>query len=443
MTRIVAFTVAHDEPLFEPLWRRYYGQAGDVIIYDPRTTPGLPLELGDKAAERAQVAFVQAATRRLLESGYDVVMCPDIDEFLIPSNGQSLREFCETFEGEFVQAQGYQVVHQRNWEPPADFRDPLASRSHSHVSEAYTKVLLTKAPLVYGVGRHYAYRPGDEDDHEKRIKEVHPSLDLVHLKFVDFERDLECWNARADRCPAMDHFSREQFGSMYDLGREPVALWILWEGDPLPLKPHWRDALKLPPLLDDIKFRRDIPQLLVRLNAKRICEVGVRNGDHLRDLLVPSVREAVAVDLWQETGKRSENDECFTQDELDAQWANVAALDWRVTVDRCPSITASQHYPDGHFDFVYIDADHTESAVAADLRAWWTKVRRGGALAGHDFYDVRPTCKDGTVIEFGVVNAVLAFAGERGLVLHVDQDGGWYLEKRHNAQPVEVQLVAE
>lgn len=245
-TRIVTFTIAFDEPYFEPLFREYYGKAGDVVIYDPRVIPGLPLELGAPSAEREQIVFVRNATERLLTAGYDVVLCPDIDEFLVPSDGRSLREFCETFDGDYVRARGYQVVHQRDSEASVDWSDPLVGRSVAFVSEVYSKVLITKMPLVYSLGRHYAYLPGHSDKFDQRIKDVDPALDLIHLKFIDFEYDFARWNERAERCPEMLQFSREQFAALYDTGREVNKQWIYWEGLPLPLKPHWRDALRLP-----------------------------------------------------------------------------------------------------------------------------------------------------------------------------------------------------
>ena len=40
--------------------------------------------------------------------------------------------------------------------------------------------------------------------------------------------------------------------------------------------------------------------------------------------------------------------------------------------------------PDSSVDFVFVDADHTEEAVARDIAAWTPKVRLGGLIAGHD-----------------------------------------------------------
>lgn len=51
-----------------------------------------------------------------------------------------------------------------------------------------------------------------------------------------------------------------------------------------------------------------------------------------------------------------------------------------------PSLEAVKDFGDGHFDFVYLDANHKFEAVRDDLRAWWPKVRCGGIIGLHDFY---------------------------------------------------------
>jgi len=42
-------------------------------------------------------------------------------------------------------------------------------------------------------------------------------------------------------------------------------------------------------------------------------------------------------------------------------------------------------FPDEHFDFVYIDGDHSYNHVKLDMTLWWPKVKKGGVMAGHDF----------------------------------------------------------
>jgi hypothetical protein len=61
---------------------------------------------------------------------------------------------------------------------------------------------------------------------------------------------------------------------------------------------------------------------------------------------------------------------------------------------RKTSVEAAKDYPDGFFDFVYIDGDHSKEAVQADVTAWRPKVKTGGMLSGHDWSIVGPHIKD-------------------------------------------------
>lgn len=39
----------------------------------------------------------------------------------------------------------------------------------------------------------------------------------------------------------------------------------------------------------------------------------------------------------------------------------------------------------GKWDMVFIDAMHTRKDVRADIKRWWTRIRAGGVLVGHDY----------------------------------------------------------
>lgn len=56
-----------------------------------------------------------------------------------------------------------------------------------------------------------------------------------------------------------------------------------------------------------------------------------------------------------------------------------------VTVIVAPSLTAAALFPDNSLDFVFIDAQHTEEAVTADIQAWLRAVKPGHLIAGHDY----------------------------------------------------------
>ena len=89
------------------------------------------------------------------------------------------------------------------------------------------------------------------------------------------------------------------------------------------------------------------------------------------------------------------------------------------------SLEAVTLFNDGELDFVYLDGNHSFEAVSADLRAWWPKVRAGGVLCGHDYYN-NVGLIDGAVWNSEAERAVLAWHGSRP---HVSQCTSWWILK--------------
>ena len=52
---------------------------------------------------------------------------------------------------------------------------------------------------------------------------------------------------------------------------------------------------------------------------------------------------------------------------------------------RKSSIEAAKDFPDRSLDAVYIDAEHDEESIRADIKAWRPKIKFGGILSGHDY----------------------------------------------------------
>lgn len=61
---------------------------------------------------------------------------------------------------------------------------------------------------------------------------------------------------------------------------------------------------------------------------------------------------------------------------------NLSGLPVRVRTG--DAIAAAGEYEDASLDLVFLDDDHTTDHVLAECRAWWPKVKPGGAMAGHD-----------------------------------------------------------
>jgi len=77
------------------------------------------------------------------------------------------------------------------------------------------------------------------------------------------------------------------------------------------------------------------------------------------------------------------------------------------------SMEAVKDFADDSLDFVYIDANHEFDYVCPDIIFWSQKIRQGGIVACHDYYN-HP--------RGGVVRAVDAYTGSH----HIDP---WYVTK--------------
>lgn len=122
-------------------------------------------------------------------------------------------------------------------------------------------------------------------------------------------------------------------------------------------------------------------------------EVGVAEGNYSRDFLRNWPGFYVMVDRWAHipgyddimNGPDDEHEARFRQAMLVAnQYAD------RCSVYRMDSRTAADKFADKSLDFVYIDADHSYAGCRGDIVAWAHKVKAGGILAGHDYYNRPP-----------------------------------------------------
>lgn len=162
-------------------------------------------------------------------------------------------------------------------------------------------------------------------------------------------------------------------------------------------------------------------ELLLLVQRGQPClEVGVFAGDfaaQIDDICRPSHLHLVdgyagSVFSCDEHGG---NPRHFDGNELYAQVSSCSAFHgW--TLHRGASSHVLPHLTPASFEFVYIDADHSEAGCRADLDAAWRLVRRGGWLAGHDYSLNRARCVDPLhYAGFGVKAAVDSFCQANGV----------------------------
>jgi uncharacterized Rossmann fold enzyme len=137
--------------------------------------------------------------------------------------------------------------------------------------------------------------------------------------------------------------------------------------------------------------------LAVQGNWTDGVEVGVKEGRLFLKMLgwCPNLR-LTGVDIFEaRPGIESEGGESHADADLPGHEKRI--LD---TIAKCYpnrgklikgySVDAAKGFKDASLDFVFIDADHREECVRADIAAWKPKVKPGGMLMGHDAQEKFP-----------------------------------------------------
>lgn len=160
----------------------------------------------------------------------------------------------------------------------------------------------------------------------------------------------------------------------------------------------------------------------------RGAEVGVHRGEMSHKLfkLIPHLR-LYMIDIWSEEAYPEQDKTSASekgQRNYKFQWqANMAAATKAVkgrkaTIIRSDSLSAAERFEDGYFHFVFLDADHSKTAMLKDIPAWMPKVRKGGYICGHD-YELTSRRK------FGVRDAVDEIFGDR---VQTGDGGTWFVK---------------
>lgn len=156
--------------------------------------------------------------------------------------------------------------------------------------------------------------------------------------------------------------------------------------------------------------REDIPDLFRDFGYKIGAEVGVQVGTYSKIILDknPGLK-LYCVDSWAPYSRTSQE-----RQDMRFRRAQRTLSGYDVTFIKKKSMDALVEIPDGHLDFVYIDAMHDFDNVMMDIIGWSNKVRSGGIISGHDYT---------TLHNCGVIPAVNAYiAGHNITQWYVTQE---------------------
>lgn len=158
---------------------------------------------------------------------------------------------------------------------------------------------------------------------------------------------------------------------------------------------------------------------------QRAAEIGVQEGVFSRKILENWGGHLIMVDAWAHIPGY---EDVANVSQLEHQRAYELALQVerdfipRARVIKAFSVEAANQVENGSLDFVYIDADHSYKGVMEDLKAWFPKVRKGGAIGGHDYVE-------GHIVAgvFGVRSAVKDFFGREPNIMTHEVFPSWIL----------------
>ena len=124
----------------------------------------------------------------------------------------------------------------------------------------------------------------------------------------------------------------------------------------------------------------------------RGVEVGADRGDNAREIMRHWQGDHLyLVDFWatQDPNVYKEDQALFFDYEMSYRHCLALALVYAPRIDliRALSLKAVNLFDDNSLDFVYIDANHSYEEAIFDMAAWYPKVRRGGVISGHDYYN--------------------------------------------------------
>lgn len=179
--------------------------------------------------------------------------------------------------------------------------------------------------------------------------------------------------------------------------------------------------------MQDIKYRRDLHQLLSPIEEAVTCELGCAEGFFSADILAWGVKHHYLIDVWESHPEKF-GDIAHVQEwhnkNLEATKRRVEKYEGKYTILRGFTTAMAQYIPDGSLDFVNVDADHSYEGVRNDIEAYWPKLRRGGVIAFHDYQNP----------SYGVKQAVMEHAKRNNLEVHLlpedkPEDAGAYLVK--------------
>jgi hypothetical protein len=168
-----------------PAWLAYYSEVAghkNIFLYSYDQNISSAIRLDRPYCDQFRRHFLSQRVNDLL-AHYDVVLRVDIDEFLIPHEGD-LKGFLTGLEADYVTTYGFNVIHQSG-EPVLDFGLPLLPQRRFMYADARSnKTCVTRVPMQWSEGFYACTEPPQFN-----------GLYMMHMKHADQQSNI-AWNER-------------------------------------------------------------------------------------------------------------------------------------------------------------------------------------------------------------------------------------------------------
>ncbi len=154
------------------------------------------------------------------------------------------------------------------------------------------------------------------------------------------------------------------------------------------------DGIKLqgtPAIIQDC-LRADLPKFFKNHGLEVGAEIGVYKGAFSELFCQAGLNKVYSIDPWMSYDGAGRTQKVQDrQNFLFEHTQRVLAPYPNSEIIRKASLDALADFEDESLDWVYIDGNHDFRHIAADVYEWSRKVRSGGVVSGHDYFDTSPT----------------------------------------------------
>jgi len=140
--------------------------------------------------------------------------------------------------------------------------------------------------------------------------------------------------------------------------------------------------------------RDSLPEFFKEMGYKVGAEIGVLTGDFTEKFCRAGLK-MYAIDPWMGfSGQGRHQNEQSVQDGYYEQAKKVLIPFKNCTIIRKTSMEALADFKNESLDFCYIDGDHDFRHTAEDIYEWTKKVKLGGVVSGHDYFNTAPFARN-------------------------------------------------